>query len=33
MFSRATMAGHGFEYMAIGSGSPAPKRLPDPKTV
>jgi UDPglucose 6-dehydrogenase len=33
MFSRATMAGHGFEYVDIGSGSPAPKRLPDPKTV
>ncbi len=33
MFSRATMAGDGFEYVDIGSGSPAPKRLPDPKTV
>jgi UDPglucose 6-dehydrogenase len=33
MFSRATMAGHGFEYVDIGSGSPARKRLPDPKTV
>jgi UDPglucose 6-dehydrogenase len=33
MFSRATMAGYGFEYVDIGSGSPAPKRLPDPKTV
>ena len=33
MFSRATMAGHGFEYVDIGSGSPARKPLPDPKTV
>jgi UDPglucose 6-dehydrogenase len=33
MFSRATMAGHGFEYVDIGSGSPARERLPDPKTV
>jgi UDPglucose 6-dehydrogenase len=33
MFSRATMAGYGFEYVDIGSGSPARKRLPDPKTV
>ena len=33
MFSRATMAGYGFEYVDIGSGSPAPKRLPDPKTA
>jgi UDPglucose 6-dehydrogenase len=33
MFSPATMAGHGFEYVDIGSGSPAHKRLPDPKTV
>jgi UDPglucose 6-dehydrogenase len=33
MFSRATMAGYGFEYVDIGSGSPAGKRLPDPKTA
>ena len=33
MFSRATMAGYGFEYVDIGSGSPAPKHLPDSKTV
>ena len=31
MFSRATMAAHGFEYVDIGSGSPARKHLPDPK--
>jgi len=33
MFSRATMAEHGFEYIDIGKGSPARKRLPDPKTL
>jgi len=33
MYSRATMAGYGFEYVDIGSGSPAPKRFPGPKTV
>jgi UDPglucose 6-dehydrogenase len=33
MFSRATMAGHGFEYVDIGSGSPARKHLPDARNV
>ncbi len=33
MFSCATMAGHGFEYVAIGSGSPAHRSLSDLKTV
>jgi UDPglucose 6-dehydrogenase len=33
LFSRATMAGHGFEYVDIGSGSLARKRLPDQKAV
>jgi UDPglucose 6-dehydrogenase len=33
MFSRARMAGHGFEYVDIGSGSPAPKHLPDARNV
>ena len=33
MFSRAGIAGHGFEYVDIGSGSPAPKHLPDARNV
>jgi UDPglucose 6-dehydrogenase len=33
MFSQATMAGHGFEYVDIGSGSPARKHLPEVRNV
>jgi UDPglucose 6-dehydrogenase len=33
MFSRATMAEHGFEYVDIGSGSPARKHLLDARNV
>jgi UDPglucose 6-dehydrogenase len=33
MFSRAIMAGHGFEYLDIGSGSPARKHFSDARNV
>jgi UDPglucose 6-dehydrogenase len=33
MFSRAIMAGHGFEYVDIGSGLPARKAFPDARNV